>query len=74
MDGLSALYQAFWVDGKAVQKTDELRSVLVEALGEKLAQEVMEKVSESHPATTGSLRSVGTEHQRRSQEIAGGKQ
>jgi len=43
-DALSALYQAFWVDGKPVQKTDELRSVLVKALGEKLAKEVMERV------------------------------
>lgn len=44
-EALSALYQAFWVESKAVQKADVMRAILVKALGEKLAQEVVERVS-----------------------------
>jgi len=43
-DTLSAIYQSFWVERKAVQKPAILLPVLEKVLGENVAKEVMERV------------------------------
>ncbi|MCJ1366304.1 hypothetical protein MMC16_005432 [Acarospora aff. strigata] len=42
-DTLSALYHAFWVERKAVQKPEELKPILEKTLGDNLAREILGK-------------------------------
>lgn len=44
---LDAVYKAFWVERKTIQKPATLTPILEEVLGEKLAKDVMEKVRSS---------------------------
>ncbi|KAI9877500.1 MAG: hypothetical protein M1830_003761 [Pleopsidium flavum] len=58
LETLSALYQAFWVDRKAIQKPAHLLPVLERVLGEKMAKEVMER---SNSAEAKKLLSANSE-------------